>query len=240
MAETHSLTPVVIEGETGTGKQTVARSLHAWSGRNGALAVVACRAPSTRIELQLFGEPIETFLESEPQPLLSKTAGGTLVLEEVTALSLGAQARLIETITRGAPHSPNAAANGARLVLTTREPLANGVREGRVHQELLAHIDIAGVSVRLPPLRQRREDVAGIFLHLLRGSTDRAHALEVSADLIEKLCLHTWPFNVRELVGLTRNIVALHGEEPLLSEKHLPDRFSAVATDPFPSEERQS
>lgn len=127
-----------------------------------------------------------------------------------------------------------------RIVIAAQEPLANAVRDGRLHQELLAHLDIAGLTLRLPPLRQRREDVAGIFLDLLRGSSDCPQDLEVGPDLIEKLCLHTWPFNVRELVGLIRRMVELYGNEAMLSEKHLPDRFTAIATDPFPSEERKT
>lgn len=245
-AGAQSSVPVVIEGETGTGKKTVARSLHAWSGRKGGFAVVDCSAiPMARVEAELFGQPTEAFPDTDPGALLSTTAGGTLMLDQVSALSLGVQARLLEAITRGAMHSrmpaPLGAPTGdARVVITTQESLASLVRDGRVHQELLAHVDIAGVSVRLPPLRQRREDVAGIFLDLLRGLSERSRELEVSSDLIEKLCLHTWPFNVRELVGLTRRLVTLHGNEPLLSEKHLPDRFTAVATDPFPTDERKT
>ncbi|HEY6728554.1 MAG TPA: sigma 54-interacting transcriptional regulator [Polyangiaceae bacterium] len=232
--------PVVIEGESGTGKQTVARSLHAWSGRKGGFAAFDCGAtPTARVEVELFGQPTDGFHDASLGGLLSGTASGTLMLNQVSALSLGVQARLLDVMTRGGVHPIGAAApSDARIVITTQESLASGVRDGRVHQELLAHVHIAGASVRLPPLRQRREDVAGIFLQLLRGLSERGRNLEISPDLIEKLCLHTWPFNVRELVGLTRRILTLHGDEPLLSEQHLPDRFTAVATDPFPSEER--
>lgn len=240
-AGAQSSVPVVIEGETGTGKQTVARSLHAWSGRKGGFAVVDCSVvPMTRVEAELFGQPTDAFPDADTGVLLSTTAGGTLMLDQVSALSLGVQARLLEAITGSAVHALGAPTSDVRIVITTQDSLASGVREGRVHQELLAHVDIAGVTVRLPPLRQRREDIAGIFLDLLRGLSERSRDLEVSPDLIEKLCLHTWPFNVRELVGLTRRLVTLHGNEPLLSEKHLPDRFTAVATDPFPTDERKT
>ena len=241
-ARAQSSVPVVIEGETGTGKETVARSLHAWSGRKGGFAAVNCGAiPAARVEADLFGQDPHAFPDAGQPGLLHSMDGGTLMFDQVHSLPLAVQARVLDTFMRGALRSLDDAVPGdVRIVIAAQEPLTGAVREGRLHQELLAHIDIAGLTVRLPPLRQRREDIAGIFLGLLQSSSDRERDLEVSPDLIEKLCLHTWPFNVRELVGLTRRIVTLHGSETLLSEKHLPDRFTAIATDPFPSEERKT
>ena len=114
-----------------------------------------------------------------------------------------------------------------RLVIAEAESLGAAARDGRFDEQLLASLDVH--TVRLPPLRRRREDVPGIFLGLLRSLAGRE--IEVDSDLIEKLCLHDWPFNVRELVTLTRLLLTAHGNEALLSEKHLPDRFSAIATD---------
>jgi len=207
--------PVAIEGETGAGKETVARSLHSWSGRRAPFVVVDCPAlPASRAEAELFAA-------------LHSAIGGTLMLGQVSSLPLALQSKLLD-----APE--------VRIVVTTSEPLSGFVREGSLHRDLLARITDAGVTVRLPPLRQRREDIAGIFLQLLKSLAERPRDLEVSPDLIEKLCLHTWPFNVRELVGLTRRLLASYASEPLLTEKHLPERFSAVATDPFPADERKT
>ena len=207
--------PVAIEGETGAGKKTVARSLHAWSGRQGPFVVVDCNAlPASRAEADLFAA-------------LHSAIGGTLMLDQVASLPLVLQTKLLD-------------APDVCIVVTAVEPLSGFVREGSFHPDLLARISEAGVTVRLPPLRQRREDIAGIFLQLMKSLAERPRDLEVSPDLIEKLCLHTWPFNVRELVGLTRRLLASYASEPLLTEKHLPERFSAVATDPFPADERKT
>lgn len=88
-ARAHSSVPVVLEGETGTGKETVARSLHAWSGRNGEFAVVNCSAvPGARVEAELFGRHSDAALAAEQQGLLLRVNGGTLMLEHIHALSL--------------------------------------------------------------------------------------------------------------------------------------------------------
>ena len=214
-ARAQSLVPVAIEGETGSGKETVARSLHSWSGRQGPFVSVDCNAmPATRAETELFDA-------------LRSAAGGTLMLDQISSLPLALQSKLLDV-------------TDVCVVVTAGEPLSSLVREGRVDRDLLARITSQGESVRLPPLRQRREDIAGIFLQRLLSPTDRPRDLEVSPDLIEKLCLHTWPFNVSELVGLTRRLIASYASEPLLTEKHLPERFSAVATDPFPADERKT
>lgn len=214
-ARAQSLGPVAIEGETGSGKESVARSLHSWSGRHGAFVVVDCNAiTTTRAETDLFDS-------------LRSAAAGTLMLDQISSLPLALQSKLLD-----APE--------VCVVVTASEPLSSLVREGRFDRDLLARITGQGSTVRLPPLRQRREDIAGIFLQLLKSPAERPRDLEVSPDLIEKLCLHTWPFNVSELVGLTRRLLASYASEPLLTEKHLPERFSAVATDPFPADERKT
>ena len=254
-ARAESPVPVVIEGETGTGKETAAKSLHAWSGRTGSFVSVNCSAvPKARIEAELFGYEAGAFPGADqPSPGQLRSAhGGTLVLDQIASLSLCVQAKLLDALTRQTVEPLGSQAFGeaepppepvpvdVRIIVIAQEPLISAVREGSLRQDVLAHFHSTGVNVRLPPLRQRREDIAGIFLHQLRTLTDRQRDLEVSPDLIEKLCLHTWPFNVRELVGLTRRLVTLHAGEALLSEKHLPDRFTAVATDPFPADERKT
>jgi len=206
---------LAIEGETGSGKETVARSLHSWSGRQGPFVRVDCNAiPAARAEAELFDG-------------LRSAASGTLMLDQVASLPVALQHKLLD-------------APDVCVVVTASEPLSSLVREGRLDRDLLTRISSPGATVRLPPLRQRREDIAGIFLRLLRSSADRPRDFEVSPDLIEKLCLHTWPFNLSELVGLTRRLLASYASEPLLTEEHLPERFSAVATDPFPADERKT
>jgi two-component system response regulator HydG len=103
----------------------------------------------------------------------------------------------------------------------------DAVHEGRFRPDLLARLD--GLTVRLPPLRRHREDVPPLFSHLLKElAAGRAPAVE--SDLVERLCLHDWPFNVRELVLLVRRLLALHSGESTLRAEHLPDRIGAGAS----------
>ena len=195
----------MLEGETGTGKETVAKSLHAWSGRSGAFVSLSCPtlAEGPVEEAALLGSTSSSF---------ERAAGGTLLLGGVSHLPASIRTKLLLSLRQEKERFD------VRLVIAEEESL---------DEQLLVNLEAH--TVRLPPLCQRREDVPGIFLGLLRSLAGRE--IEVDSDLIEKLCLHDWPFNVRELVLLTRFLFAAHGNEALLSEKHLPDRFSAIATD---------
>jgi transcriptional regulator with AAA-type ATPase domain len=231
--------PVVIEGETGTGKEVVARSLHRWSGRAGPLVAVNCGAlPEGLAEAELFGYPRGAFTGADrASPGFFRGAeGGTLLLDEISDLSLAVQAKLLRVLeereiqplgeVRPVPID-------VRIVVAGQQALADAVRDGRFRPDLLARLD--GVTVRLPPLRQRREDVPLLFLHLLAGlGHGRAPAIE--SDLVERLCLHDWPFNVRELVLLVRRLLTLHGSEATLGAHHLPDRMREPVGGSVPAE----
>jgi DNA-binding NtrC family response regulator len=118
-----------------------------------------------------------------------------------------------------------------RIVVASQQPLMDAVKQGRFRADLLARLD--GITVRLPPLRQRKEDVPHLFSHLLRELTfGRAPAVE--GDLVEQLCIHDWPFNVRELVQLVRQLLVLHPGESLLHAAHLPARIGARSGDAVP------
>jgi transcriptional regulator of acetoin/glycerol metabolism len=222
--------PIVLEGETGTGKEVVARSVHAWSGRRGPFVAVNCAAlPSGLAEGELFGYRRGAFTGADrPSPGFFRSAeGGTLLLDEVSDLPLALQGKLLRVLeqrevqplgeTRPVPID-------VRIVVAGQQPLMDVVREGRFRPDLLARLD--GLTVRLPPLRKRREDVPPLFSHLL-GQLAGGRAPAIESDLVERLCLHDWPFNVRELVLLVRRLVTLHGGEATLGAHHLPERIGA-------------
>jgi DNA-binding NtrC family response regulator len=110
-----------------------------------------------------------------------------------------------------------------RIVVAGQQSLMDDVRAGRFRSDLLARLD--GLTVRLPPLRQRREDVLPLFARLLETAADgRAPAFE--SDVAERMCIYDWPFNVRELVLLARRLVAVHGPGITLAAQHLPERMT--------------
>jgi DNA-binding NtrC family response regulator len=220
--------PIVIEGETGTGKEVVARSIHTWSGRVGPFVGVNCAAlPEALAEGELFGYRRGAFTGADKaSPGLFRSADrGTLLLDEVTDLPAPLQAKLLRVLEEREVQplgEQRPIPIDVRVVAAGQVSLLEASRQGRFRSDLLARLD--GVTVELPPLRSRREDVPPLFSHFL-AELGRGQAPAVEGDLVERLCLHDWPFNVRELLLLARRLVVLHGGESTLRALHLPDRM---------------
>jgi len=217
--------PVVIEGETGTGKECVARAIHEWSGRSGPFVGVNCAAlPEPLAESELFGHKRGAFTGAERSRVgyLQSAHGGTLLLDEVTDLPVSIQPKLLRALElrQIVPlGDSNPVGVDVRLVAACQEPLQLAAQEKRFRADLYARL--SGLVIRLPPLRERVEDVPGLLVHMLsRESAGPIPALD--SRFVEALCLHDWPFNVRELHLLSRRLLALHGREPTLRRSHLP------------------
>ena len=221
--------PIVLEGETGTGKEVVSRAIHAWSGRRGPFVAVNCAAlPESLAEGELFGYRKGAFTGADKaSPGVFRSAeAGTLLLDEVSDLSLALQAKLLRVLeqrevqplgeTRPVPID-------VRIVVAGQLSLLDASRAGRFRPDLLARLE--GMTVRLPPLRDRREDVAPLFSQLLRSIGGAGPVPAVDGELVERLCLYDWPFNVRELVQLVRRLLILRASETTLRAEHLPDRI---------------
>jgi transcriptional regulator of acetoin/glycerol metabolism len=224
--------PVIVEGETGTGKERVADALHRWSGRDGPFVAVNCAAlPETLAEAELFGYRRGAFTGADrASPGFFRAAErGTLLLDEVSDLPLALQAKLLRVLEEREVQPLGEARPtpiDVRVVVAGQQSLMEAVRAGRFRGDLLARLD--GLTVRLPPLRQRREDVLPLFSKLLDAAGGgRAPAFE--SDVAERLCVYDWPFNVRELVLLTRRLIAVHGAAATLKLQHLPERMTEGA-----------
>jgi transcriptional regulator with PAS, ATPase and Fis domain len=220
--------PIVLEGETGCGKEVVTRALHRWSGRTGPLVAVNCAAlPEGLAEGELFGYRRGAFTGADrASPGYFRGAdGGTLLLDEVSDLPLVLQAKLLRVLEERAVQplgETRPVPIDARVVVAGQQPLMEVMRAGRFRADLLARLD--GLTVRIPPLRTRREDVLPMFSRLLEAH-GQGQAPAIDVDLAERLCLHDWPFNVRELVLLARRLLTLHGAEGTLRAEHLPKRI---------------
>ena len=221
--------PVILEGETGTGKEVVARAIHAWSGRKGPFVAVNCAAlPETLAEGELFGYRRGAFTGAErASPGFFRSAeGGTLLLDEVSDLPLAIQAKLLRVLEQREVQPLGEAQPvgvDVRIVVATQEPLIQAVQQKKFRQDLLARLD--GITVRLPPLRKRLEDVLPLLSRVLaKLSSDRNPAFD--ADFVERLCLYDWPFNVREIVLLAKRLWVLNGQEVCLRARHLPSRIT--------------
>ena len=222
--------PIIIQGETGTGKEGAARAVHTWSGRKGAFLAVNCSAlPESLAEGQLFGYRKGAFTgaESANPGYFRAAEGGTLFLDEFADLPQPLQPKLLRALEQKEIHplgEPRPSIVDVRLVAAAQEPLSELVEQKRLRRDLFARLH--GLVLELPPLRARREDVPPLFMEILARASASAKLERtpgLDPRLIEQLCLYDWPFNVRELDLLVRRLVALHGHEPTLRRSHLPE-----------------
>lgn len=222
--------PVVLEGETGTGKERVARAIHAWSGRAGPFVALNCAAmPEAIAEAELFGYRRGAFTGADrASPGHFRSAeGGTLLLDEIADLPVAVQGKLLRVLEEhevlplgeSRPVPVN-----VRVLVACQEPLHDDVQARRFRADLFARLE--GVTVRLPPLRDRVEEVPYLFARMLSDHAG-GRPPPVEARMIEALCLHDWPFNVRELDLLVRRLLTLHGHQRALRRAQLPDRMLA-------------
>jgi DNA-binding NtrC family response regulator len=189
----------------------VARALHGWSGRSGALVPVHCAAL----------EPGHALFAGGNAPgLLASANGGTVLLDQVAELAPALQSQLLLVIDRGQLPGQEPRPIDVRFVATSQEPLARAVGEGRLRPEL--HARLEGIACEIPPLRSRIEDVPALFAHFARlHGGGRVPA--TTPGLIEKMCLYDYPYNVRELQGLVRRLLLEHAHVPPLRSSYLPE-----------------
>lgn len=223
--------PIVLEGETGTGKELVARAIHTASGRRGKLIAVNCAAlPEGLAEAELFGYRRGAFTGAErASPGFFRSAdGGTLLLDEVSDLPLVLQAKLLRALEQRAVQPLGETLPvpvDVRIVVAGQSSLFEAVKRQQFRADLLARLN--GVTLYLPPLRERRSDVALLFSHFLH-ELRRGSMPELESEFVERLVLHEWPFNVREVVQLARRLSVLQGAESVLRVQHLPREMRAV------------
>jgi transcriptional regulator with GAF, ATPase, and Fis domain len=217
----------VVLGETGTGKEVVARGIHRFSGRKGTLQAINCAAiPHNLLESELFGYRRGAFSGADrDKPGLIKLAdNGTLFLDEIGDMPLDAQAKLLRVLQSREVFPLGATTPelvDIRVVCATHRDLYQYVKEGKFRGDLLARLNEH--VVRLPPLRERKED---IFL-LAKSFCARygRPAMDFSFSFLVALFHYDWPFNVRELESCIKRGVALtDGDE--LDTMHLPDAIS--------------
>ncbi|HWE25294.1 MAG TPA: sigma 54-interacting transcriptional regulator, partial [Myxococcales bacterium] len=203
VAEAESRVPILLFGETGTGKEVAARAVHHLSKRGGPFVAVNCGAlPATLVESELFGFRKGAFSgATEDRPGLVRSAdGGTLFLDEIGDLPLPAQAALLRVLQEGEVHPIGAAKPvpvDLRVVAATHRDLEQLAKEEKFRADLLARL--SGFTLRLPPLRERREDFGVLMAALLRKLAADAGKVTFSSGAARALLMHDWPLNVREL-----------------------------------------
>jgi transcriptional regulator with GAF, ATPase, and Fis domain len=219
---------VLIEGETGTGKELVASALHYWSSRGDKLFVAQnCAAlPENLLESELFGHKKGAFTGAteDKRGLFELAHQGTLLLDEVGEMPLSLQAKLLRVLQEGEvrPVGSNVTKRvDVRVVAATNRDLEKEVTEGRFREDLFYRLRV--FPIRVPPLRERREDVAALCNHFLRkyASEFGRSVGGVSQQAMELLCAYEWPGNVRELENEVQRLVIQADEGGFALPEHL-------------------
>ena len=223
---------VLIQGESGSGKDLVARALHDLGRRRDGKFVVMslAAAPRERVETDLFGKGDGDFGK------LVEADGGTLFLDEIGDMPPDAQTRLLRVFDGADPalnprtgRKPN-----VRVIAATNRDLRGLIRQGLFREDLYFRLNVA--PVRLPPLRERTEDIPDLArAFLLRANREGLPAKTIDAGALERLKTHAWPGNVRELENLIRRICALYAEE--LITARIIERELSEQTQAAPGEE---
>jgi two-component system nitrogen regulation response regulator GlnG len=212
---------VMITGESGTGKELVARALHDYGRRRSGpfVAINMAAIPRDLIESELFGHEKGAFTGalSRSTGRFEQAQGGTLFLDEIGDMPMEAQTRLLRVLQEGeyttvGGRTPIRA--DVRIVAATHRDLRSMVRQGLFREDLFYRLNV--VPIRLPPLRERSEDIPALFSHFMRRAAAEGMS-EKSLDkrAMERLTRHRWPGNVRELENLARRLCALYSQETI-------------------------
>ncbi len=241
---TQSDLTVTIIGESGTGKELVARALHDYGRRKrrSFVAVNMAAIPKELVESELFGHERGAFTGAINRGIgrFEQAEGGTLFLDEIGDMPLEAQTRLLRVLQQGEYTSVGGRTpirTEVRIIAATNRDLRQLIQQGLFREDLYYRLNV--VPLRLPPLRERVEDIPDLVRHFLRrAEEDGLPAKRVDADALDLLKRHRWPGNVRELENLIRRLAVLHSGDTIpaalvANELREPDRaFAAEADEP--------
>ena len=218
---TQSELTVLITGESGTGKELVAQVLHEHGKRrNGSFVALNMAAiPRELIESDLFGHEKGAFTgaQTRTQGRFEQAEGGTLFLDEIGDMPLEAQTRLLRVLQQGEYTTVGGRTpikSNVRIIAATHRDLRSQIQQGLFREDLYYRLNV--VPLRLPPLRERLDDVGDLVRHFLRRcDAEGLGQRSIETAAIERLREYRWPGNVRELENFVRRLVALNSEETL-------------------------
>ena len=213
--------PVLIEGESGTGKELIARAMHGSSDRaGGKLVTVNCGAlPENLVESLLFGHEKGAFTGAQTRNAgrFEQAEGGTLFLDEIGDMPMDAQTRLLRVLQQGEYTTVGGRVpirTDVRIVAATNKDLRQLIQQGLFREDLYYRLNV--VPLRLPPLRERSEDIPDLVRHFFtiveREGLPRKHIDQAALDAMKS---YAWPGNVRELENLVRRLTALYPQETI-------------------------
>ena len=212
---------VIITGESGTGKELVARALHDFGQRRNKpfVAVNMAAIPRDLIESELFGHEKGAFTGAVSRSIgrFEQAQGGTLFLDEIGDMPPEAQTRLLRVLQEGeytTVGGRKTLKTDVRIIAATHRDLKQLIRQGRFREDLFFRLNVA--PMRIPPLRERSEDVAELTRHFLSQAAQDGLAWKtITPDAMERLKRYSWPGNVRELENMVKRLTALCAEDEI-------------------------
>jgi len=210
---------VMISGESGTGKELVARALHDYGKRKTGpfVAINMAAIPRDLIESELFGHEKGAFTGANARSAgrFEQAEGGTLFLDEIGDMPMEAQTRLLRVLQQGEYTTVGGRIpikSNVRIVAATNKDLRYAIQQGAFREDLFFRLNV--VPLRLPPLRERSEDIPDLVRHFFqRGVAEGLPPKSLDSAAMERLRRYSWPGNVRELENLTRRIAALYPQD---------------------------
>jgi len=240
-------TTVLVEGESGAGKEVVARNIHAHSARAARpfLQLNCAAMPEQLLESELFGHERGAFTDAKTQKqgLFEAADGGTVLLDEIGDLPAGGQAKLLRLLEEKTFRRVGGVAelrSDVRVIAATNVDLEKRVREGHFRADLYFRLNVVRITV--PPLRERTEDIptlSALFIARFNKELGR-NVYGVSPLALDRLKEWHWPGNVRELRNVIERALILHPESDEVRPEHLPAELAGAAGKVFPSEEPTS
>jgi two-component system nitrogen regulation response regulator GlnG len=212
---------VMIAGESGTGKELVARALHDYGKRRSGpfVAINMAAIPRDLIESELFGHEKGAFTGANARSSgrFEQAEGGTLFLDEIGDMPMEAQTRLLRVLQQGEYTTVGGRTpikTNVRIIAATNKDLRILIQQGLFREDLFFRLNV--VPLRLPPLRERSEDVPDLIRHFFdQVEREGLPAKQLEPAAIERLKRHRWPGNVRELENLARRLAALYPQETI-------------------------
>jgi two-component system nitrogen regulation response regulator GlnG len=212
---------VLISGESGTGKELVAKSLHDFGRRSvgNFVAINMAAIPRDLIEAELFGHEKGAFTGAQARNSgrFEQAEGGTLFLDEIGDMPLEAQTRLLRVLQQGEYTTVGGRVpikTDVRIVTATNKDLRQLIQQGLFREDLYYRLNV--VPLRIPPLRERREDIPDLVRHFFKlVSTEGLPHKQIDGPALERLSNYNWPGNVRELENLVRRLAALYPQDTI-------------------------
>lgn len=236
---------VLIEGETGTGKELIAQSIHSDSERwNKPFIAQNCAAlPPTLLESILFGTTKGSFTGAHDRAgLFEQSSGGTLFLDEINSLSLDLQAKLLRVLQEGYVRRLGGRDDikiDVRIIAATNEDPLQLMQNHSFRKDLYYRLNV--ISIKIPPLKDRSDDIPALVDHFIRHYNEKLHkdVWMISSELLEAFKRYQWPGNIRELQNFIESAMNMVSDEHVINKEHLPSHVEDLlkqkkATDSLP------